>query len=277
MTVWLVYERAGAERNREYISMHIERGRICGVKFSLVLCDDGLPDGKPDFAVVRAMRPDISRELEARGIRCVNPARVSEICNNKARTYEFLHANGVPVIPWVSATQDDTPPVIDAFPMVIKPCCGHGGANVTLIRDEYEYEQARKKIEPDEYVIQPLATETGRDMRVYVLGGEPVAAVLRTSDGDFRSNFSLGGKVEARKLGAMELALVKKVCALLPFDYCGIDIMYHEGKPVINEIEDVVGSRMLYATHKNIDIVSMFIDYLIQLQQITKLHTSQQA
>ncbi len=267
MTVWLVYEKAGAERNREYINMHIERGNVRGITFSLVLCDDGLPDGKPDFAVVRAMRPDISRELEARGIRCVNSARVSEICNNKARTYEFLHANDVPVIPWVSATQDDIPPEIKDYPMVIKPCCGHGGANVTLIRNDREYAQARKEIAPDEYVIQPLATETGRDMRVYVLGGEPVAAVLRTSDGDFRSNFSLGGKVEAKALIDDELTLVKKVCSLLPFDYCGIDIMYHEGKPVINEIEDVVGSRMLYATHKDIDIVSMFIDYLITLRR----------
>lgn len=265
MIVWLVYEKAGAERNREYINMHIERGKKRNIEFVPVLCDDGLPQGNPDLAVVRAMRPDVSRELEARGIRCVNSARVSEICNNKARTYEFLHGNNIPVIPWVSARQSDFPPEIKEYPAVIKPCCGHGGANVTLIRNDEEYSQARKKIAPDEYVIQPLATETGRDMRVYILGGEPVAAVLRCADGDFRSNFSLGGRVEAKTLSDAELALVKRVCALLPFDYCGIDIMYHNGAPVINEIEDVVGSRMLYATH-DMDIVAMFVDYIAGLK-----------
>ncbi len=265
MTVWLVYEKAGAVRNREYINMHIERGKTRGIEFIPVLCDDGLPEGRPDLAVVRAMRPDVSRELEARGVRCVNRAHVSEICNNKARTYEFLHENNIPVIPWISALPEDTPPEIREYPVVIKPCCGHGGADVTLIHNDEEYAAARKKIAPDEYVIQPLATETGHDMRVYILGGEPVAAVLRSAEGDFRSNFSLGGKVEAKKLSDAECSIVKRVCGLLPFDYCGIDIMYHNGTPVINEIEDVVGSRMLYATH-DMDIVAMFVDYLSGLK-----------
>ncbi len=271
MTVWLVYEKAGAERNREYINMHIERGKKRGIKFIPVLCDCGIPEGKPDLAVVRAMRPDVSRQLEERGVRCVNCARVSEICNNKARTYEFLHENNIPVIPWVSALPQDSPPQIEKYPVVIKPCCGHGGENVTLIHSDEEYEQARKKIAPDEYVIQPLATETGRDMRVYILGGEAVAAVLRSAKGDFRSNFSLGGEVEAKKLSHDELLLVKRVCELLPFDYCGIDIMYHNGTPVINEIEDVVGSRMLYATH-DMDIVDMFVNYLSGLNITAKSH-----
>ena len=262
MKGWLVYENEGAERNRAFIEMHKEKGQKFGIDFSLIICDDGLPEGKPDFAIVRAMRPDISRELEARGIPTLNNSRVSEICNNKARTYEYLAANGIPVIPWVSAKTEDTPPEIREYPAVIKPCCGHGGKNVTLIQTAEEYEKARREIAPDEYVIQPLATTLGRDMRVYILGGKPVAAVLRIGDGDFRSNFSLGGKVEPKKLTNEEEALISKVCACLDFDYCGIDIMYHEGRAVINEIEDVVGARMLYATHPDIDIVDMYLEYI---------------
>ncbi len=263
MKGWLVYENEGAEKNRAFIEMHKERGRKFGIDFSLILCDDGLPEGKPDFAIVRAMRPDISRSLEARSIPTFNNSRVSEICNNKARTYEYLAENGIPVIPWVSAKSDDIPPEIKEYPAVIKPCCGHGGKNVTLIRNDAEYATARAAIAPDEYVIQPLATTLGRDMRVYILGGKPVAAVLRIGDGDFRSNFSLGGKVEAKKLTAEEESLIAKVCKKLDFDYCGIDIMYHEGKPVINEIEDVVGARMLYATHPELDIVDMYLEYIV--------------
>ena len=261
MTAWIVYEESGSIRNSTYIDMHLTRGKAYGIDFKLILCDEGLPEGKPDFAVVRAMRPDITRELESRGVRVFNNSHVSGICNNKARTYEYLHANGIPVIPWISATQEDIPPKIDTYPVVIKPCCGHGGKNVTLIRNDDEYAAARAAIAPDEYVIQPLATTLGRDMRVYILGGKPVAAVLRTGDGDFRSNFSLGGKVEAKELTPDETDLVMRVCEVFDFDYCGIDIMYHEGKPVINEIEDVVGSRMLYATH-DIDIVDMFLEYV---------------
>lgn len=264
MVAWLVYEKAGAERNSRFIDFHIEEGRKRGVEFQLILCDDGLPEGTPAFAIVRAMRPDISRELEARGVAVFNNSHVSEICNNKARTYEYLHSHNIPVIPWVSATQEDTPPLVENYPVVIKPCCGHGGANVTLIRNDEEYAKARQEIAPDEYVIQPLATTIGRDMRVYIIGNKPIAAVLRTADGDFRSNFSLGGKVEAMTLSEEERALISRVCEVFDFCLAGVDIMYHEGKPVINEIEDVVGCRMLYKTHPDIDVVPLYIDHILK-------------
>ena len=244
MTAFLVYEREGAMRNRDYIKLHKQYGHELGIDFRLVICDEeALPEKNPDFAIIRAMRPDITEALEARGVPCFNGSFVSRICNNKARTYEYLAANGVPVIPWFSARHDDTPPEIASYPCVIKP--------------------ARRDITPDEYVIQPIATTLGRDMRVYILGGKPVAAVLRTSENDFRSNFSLGGKVEAATLSKDEEALIEKVCSLFDFALCGIDIMYHNGIPVINEIEDVVGSRMLYKTH-DIDILKLYLEYILK-------------
>lgn len=264
MTAWLVYEKEGMLRNRRYIDFYFEEGKKRGVEFCLVLCDEPLPEGKPDFAIVRAMRPDVSKALEARGVLVFNNSHVSEICNNKARTYEYLHAHGIPIIPWVSAKQADVPPVIPEYPAVIKPCCGHGGKDVTLITNSREYHAARESIAPDEYVIQPLATGTGRDMRVYIIGDKPVAAVQRIAEGDFRSNFSLGGRIEKSKLTADERTLVERVCELFDFGLCGIDIMYHNGGPVINEIEDVVGSRMLYATH-DLNIVAMYLDYIIKV------------
>lgn len=264
MTAFLVYEREGMMRNRDYIKLHEQYGRELGINFRLVICDEeALPDEKCDFAIIRAMRPDITEALEARGIPCFNGSFVSRICNNKARTYEYLAENGVPVIPWVSAKQSDTPPEITSYPRVIKPCCGHGGKNVRIINNDGEYASARRDIAPDEFVIQPIATTLGRDMRVYILGGKPVAAVLRTSENDFRSNFSLGGKVEAANLSKDEEALISKVCSLFDFALCGIDIMYHEGRPVINEIEDVVGSRMLYKTH-DLDILKLYLQYILK-------------
>lgn len=268
MTAFLVYEREGMERNRDYIKLHGEYGKELGIDFRLVICDEeALPAENPDFAIIRAMRPDITEALEERGIPCFNGSFVSKICNNKARTYEYLSENGVPVIPWVSAKSEDVPPEITSYPQVIKPCCGHGGKNVRIINSDEEYAAARRDIAPDEYVIQPLATTLGRDMRVYILGGKPVAAVLRTSESDFRSNFSLGGKVEAANLSADEKALIAKVCSLFDFAFCGIDIMYHEGRPVINEIEDVVGSRMLYKTH-DIDILRLYLEYILKRMSV---------
>lgn len=262
---WLVYEKAGAERNLGYIELHKNRGVKYGIEFSLIICDEGLPEGKPDFAIVRAMRSDITEELERRGVPTFNNSHVSRICNNKARTYEYLHKNNIPVIPWISATQSDVPPKIEEYPKVIKPCCGHGGAGVSIISSNEEFEIRRTEIAPDEYLIQELATEIGRDKRVYIIGNQVVASVQRIADGnDFRSNFSLGGKVEKSTLTKEEEDLIADVCKLFDFDLAGIDIMYHEGRAVINEIEDVVGSRMLYNTHEGLDIVDLYLGYILR-------------
>ena len=88
-----------------------------------------------------------------------------------------------------------------------------------------------------------------------------VAAVLRESD-DFRSNYSLGGKATATELTEKEKEIVDKITKIINIDYAGIDLIYHNGEPVFNEIEDPVGARMLYE-NTDIDIVEIFVKYIV--------------
>ncbi len=261
MNAWIVYEPDGAERNREYIDMYKSEGLCRNISFSLVMCDDiRSRKDNPDFAVVRAMRPDITALLESRGVPVFNNLKVSEICNDKSKTYAYLSTNNIPVIPWISAEAGESAPPAPFIPCVLKPCGGHGGSGVVLAKNEAEYISLAGSMRSG-YVIQRLA-EDSSDTRVYVIGKKIVAAVMRRGRGDFRSNFSLGGDVCKRELTDEEKKLIYSVCELFEFGLVGIDIMYYNGHPVINEIEDTVGSRMLYATHKNIDIVSEYLDYI---------------
>lgn len=262
MNAWIVYEPEGAARNSGYIDMYMKEGARRGISFTLVMCDDVLRRADvPDFAVVRAMRPDITCLLESRGIPVFNNSHVSRICNDKAETYKFLELNKIPVIPWAVVRKGEklTPP---SFPCVLKPCRGHGGAGVTLAKDSREYIGASHSLENDDYIVQRAAADTS-DTRVYVIGREIIASVLRRGRGDFRSNFSLGGAAEKTELGSRERELVLSVCNLFKFGLVGIDIMHYNGCPVINEIEDVVGARMLYATYDDIDIVSLYLDFIL--------------
>ena len=52
-----------------------------------------------------------------------------------------------------------------------------------------------------------------------------------------------------------------KIASLLKFDYIGIDFVFNEGKIVFNEIEDSVGSRMVYEK-TDIDILRLYCDYI---------------
>ena len=49
-----------------------------------------------------------------------------------------------------------------------------------------------------------------------------------------------------------------------PLIMAGVDMLYDHGHPLIGEIEDVVGSRMLYQT-SDIDIVALYLDEISNL------------
>ena len=99
-------------------------------------------------------------------------------------------------------------------------------------------------------------------MRVYVLGAEILAAVKRTSDTDFRSNFSLGGKAQITEVPDEVKEIIYRVAGDLECDFVGIDFIRHEGEWVLNEIEDVVGTRMLYSL-TDIDAARVYMEYII--------------
>ena len=87
---------------------------------------------------------------------------------------------------------------------------------------------------------------------------------MRTAAQGVVSNFKRGGSVALHGLTPQERALAQAVIdrfssAGAPLTLAGVDLMNDRGRPVLNEVEDVVGSRMLYQT-SDIDIVSLFLD-----------------
>ena len=101
-------------------------------------------------------------------------------------------------------------------------------------------------------------------MRVYVIGKRIVAAVMRSSGRDFRANYSRGGDVALVELCDAQKRIVNQIVDELDFGMAGIDFLFdRDGNMVLNEIEDVAGSRMLYECAPHIDIVSQYVDYVM--------------
>ena len=96
-------------------------------------------------------------------------------------------------------------------------------------------------------------------MRVYLLDGRVLAAVERTSETDFRSNFSLGGKVRLFAPDESMLKVVEEVKSSLDPLFVGVDFTFRKGEPLLNEIEDVVGTRMLYKL-TDLPVHRLFLD-----------------
>jgi gamma-F420-2:alpha-L-glutamate ligase len=85
---------------------------------------------------------------------------------------------------------------------------------------------------------------------------------LRRSKEGFRANYSLGGEVVEYFLSEDETNRVHQIIEHFSFDLVGIDFIVGDDSALIfNEIEDVVGARMLYEC-TSIDIVDHYLRYL---------------
>lgn len=259
----LVYTSADAKYNEWFINHIIEEGRKCNLDIRLVLSDkEEVSDNDIDFAIVRNRDSKLCKRLEENNIRCFNSSYVVNIGNDKWEMYKDFNAAGIPVM----YTQRTKLP----YPFVMKPVNGHGGENVYLIKNADEYESVISNI-PDErqgdLIYQVIATEKGRDIRVYVVGGIILTAMERIAvdtEKDFRSNYSLNGNAKEHALTDEELKLAAKVADHIKADFVGIDLIYNNGRPVVNEIEDAVGTRMLYSL-TDIDPVREFVAHIADI------------
>ncbi|NLD52921.1 MAG: hypothetical protein GX650_08475 [Clostridiales bacterium] len=270
MTGWIVYDADNVERNRFFIDRWMAAAKEAGIALSLVLTQQiawGILNGQrflklsgqpvhPDFVVMRGAHPLLSEHLEAMDIPCFNPARTAAICNDKRRTHSLF--SGLLPMMDTAFVECDRYQQPFPFPVVVKASRGCGGRQVYLAQDMVMYEAALQKVWPDSAVVQPLCSQPGQDVRVYVLNNRIIGAMQRQSASDFRSNVGLGANSSPVEPGKDIRRCVDVVLQKLDLVLAGVDFILHKGQPVFNEIEDAVGTRMLYM-HTNRDIAA---DYL---------------
>ena len=255
--IWIVYDKVRIEKNKDFVKFLTELFGNINIKTKLVFAEN-IRRYKtfPKIAIMRTDNFEVSRYLEERNVKVCNNSKVSEICNDKYKTYLYLKENNVDVIDTYKCGENQKL----VYPIVVKSKFGHGGSEVFMINNDTELCEITKKYNKDDLILQSLA-DKGKDKRTYVINNKTVISMLRTSKTDFRSNYSLGGRAEKSNLTNDEKALINKVLKLFHFDFAGIDIIYKNGKPYINEIEDVVGSRMVYK-YTNYDIIKDYVEYI---------------
>ena len=261
----LIYDAVGKARNEWFIERLIEAAEKRGHGLELVIySDDGdIPPLKDyDFAIVRTIAPNLNEMLETAGIHCFNNAKTSRAANDKWQTYLFAKELGIAVMD--TTDKKNYADIVSAagIPFVLKAVDGHGGSEVFLVNNEQEYKDLLSLLPNKRLISQRLSSEVGVDMRVYVLGGRVLGAAKRTSKKDFRSNFSLGGNAEICTPSSDMLDVIEKVHSALKCDFVGIDFIRHNGKWILNEIEDVVGTRMLYSL-TDLDAADEYIGYIV--------------
>lgn len=256
----LIYDTKGFERNHWFAEHILETSSKLGMDLKLLIADSisDLPSQLPDYAIVRTINLDIRMFLENNNVKTFNNYKTSKICNDKYETYLLCKRKSIPVMETYLISDEEKL----SFPYVLKSVNGHGGKEVFMIENEENLKDALKILKNKNIIVQKLASNLGVDTRVYVLGGKIICAIERRAVNDFRSNFSLSGKAFLKENIKNEwIEIINKLYQELQFDFVGIDFIENDGKVILNEIEDVVGTRMIYST-TNIDIVRLYLKYI---------------
>ena len=275
MRLWLMYDKTEITRNQFFIDRWMDAGKKQGVTVELVTLDQVRPavldsvlrliskdhTQPPDCVVMRANVPLLSAHLEGMGIPVFNNARLARVCNDKRLTHQ-LAAGIAPMMDTAFLNPGDSRSPFP-YPVVVKSAHGNGGRQVFLAEDEADFKQALGRIAPDSALVQPLCDTPGRDVRVYMLGHEVVASMMRFSGTDFRSNVGLGADAVPYDPGEDILNLARRFARMLDPGLIGVDFLFHKGQLIFNEIEDAVGTRMLYAQDR-MDIVADYMAFILK-------------
>lgn len=282
MIGWILYGRKEAEYNKHYIMMYQEEGKKFDITFEVIIVEElelGIRNNTwyleyqgenvklPTFVISRAIYPLLSRQLECMKVPVFNSSEVARICNDKALTYQVVASLGIDIIDTTFCKRGKSRDCLSRRNMktVVKTVDGHGGQQVYLVdpSDSVQVDEVVMDTCNHDTVLQPLVGTAHKDLRVYVIGDTIIAAILRKAKEGFKSNFSLGGDVSVYELNKEEREKVQLIIDLVKPDMVGIDFIVDDnGELIFNEIEDVVGARMLYQC-TDINLVKLYIEHIL--------------
>lgn len=283
MRGWLIYDRKDAKRNSAFIDWFLEESVSLNIDLQLVYTDNlhvTLRNGQvsvhtkqkqdtPDFSIVRTIDPLLTAQLEQAGITCFNNAEIAALANDKIKTHLEIAKLDIPMVDMHFQTNAPLPQPPLAFPFVWKTASGRGGKEVHLVETEAQYQNLQQQYADQSLLMQQLAQTPGKDVRVFVIGKEIIAAVLRSSDQDFRANYTLGGSASLYTLNTEEQKLVQRIVNHYDFGFVGIDFLFDEnGSFLFNEMEDVVGSRTLSKV-SDVNIVRHYLEFIKERMEDT--------
>lgn len=218
---------------------------------------------RPDFVLFWDKDVRLAALLERMGLRLYNSASAIASCDDKAATHLALKGRGIAMpetllaplcfapdgLPsegtgaWLEAAEERL-----GYPLIAKACYGSFGQDVHLIGNRAELEAQIRAFGRRPFLLQRyVAASAGRDIRVQVLGGEPIAAVRRKNSGDFRANVTNGGTMSPiRELGAILSEWSRRISEALRLDFGGMDFL-----------EDGRGGYLLCEVNSNAHFINL--------------------
>jgi RimK family alpha-L-glutamate ligase len=231
-----------------------------------------------DGAIVRTMpsgsleqvvfRVDVLHAAVANGVRIVNPPRAIETCVDKFLTNVRLAKSGILTPPTHVAEKADA--AIAAFErlggdVVLKPIFGSEGRGMVRLTDPETAWRTFHTLERTGQVIyqQAFIRHPGWDLRAFAIAGRVVAAMKRTSHGDWRTNVAQGGRAESVHLTSEQTELALRAAEATGCPIAGVDLLHGPNDELfVIEVNAVPGWRALAAA-TGVDVAREVVKFVV--------------
>jgi len=203
--------------------------------------------GDPDFQCAAY------RALEGLGLTVLNPVDALLRAEDKIETSFHLARGGVPTPPMraVQRLSEARSALAALGDVVVKPPYGSLGIGIARIAAGDRDARERLATLLDRHGVIYLQAWVGRepaeDLRLFVVGGEVQAAMVRRARaGEFRTNIRQGGSARAILVRPELARIAVSAARTLGLVYAGVDIIDADAGPTVIEVNGTPSWRALF-------------------------------
>ena len=213
-------------------------------------------------------RLDVLCNLERSGLKVVNPPGAIRTAANKHMCSYLFREHGLPTPDTVLTSDMDVAlaAIRDWGRAVVKPIFGFKGMDIhCVVDDEHSVKLLRSVIDTRGVLyLQRFISNPGRDIRVFVVGGDVPSAIYRLAPpGSWINNLSRGGSHEICEVTGEIAGMAAEAAGAVGAVYAGVDLIEGEDGLQILEVNGTPSGRGIYeACGVNVaqDIVKCVLD-----------------
>lgn len=215
----------------------------------------------------------ISKIFQANGVTVVNSPEVAERCGDKYVTSQILASAKIPTPKvYMAFDEESALQAVEAmgYPCVLKPVVGSWGRLLARVDNRSMAEaliehKASLGVHHQVFYIQEYINKPGRDIRAFVIGDEPIAAIYRSSE-NWITNTARGGQASNCPLTPELSDICQRTAQAMGGGLLAIDVFETENGFSVNEVNHTMEFRNSIAT-TGVNIPALMVDYVIRSAQ----------
>lgn len=212
----------------------------------------------------------VIRHFEQAGVPCVNGSVAIETVKDKLRSSQILSRSGIAIpntmlVRWPIEDRLVTDNI--GFPCVVKVVTGSYGEGVHLCERKRDYKKLVEFVEnlgnKKTMIVQEyLGDRPGEDLRVLVIGGKVIGAMLRTApEGDFRANITGGGTGSRYEITEEIDFIARETARALHLDIAGVDLLFDDRGFRVCEANSNPGFKG-FETYCDVNVADLITEYV---------------